>query len=260
MEGKGGAAYFMSEMGRPGTIGEPSLAKAAAAETTDKPDSLPKKSYSKVVGGAFPNVDELPDPIHAGNLTKIVILQDAYEERLLRYRFALVAKINFWYISLDTVRKEVVEAWKLKDRVYISPMGLDYALFQFEFEKDMTNMWKRSPIRIGGQYIRFQRWKPGFNIHERNVVTKLVWIHFPELPFEYWHEKILLSMAKAVGRPLDIDKRMRNASIGNYAKILVEMEHSEEIQVERQQPRTGELYWLKQTITYEDEMGQCGFL
>ncbi|XP_042482493.1 uncharacterized protein LOC122062885 [Macadamia integrifolia] len=169
--------------------------------------SLPKKSYSKVVGGVLPDVDDLPDPIHAENLTKIVIPQDAYEECLLRYRFALVARINFRFISLDEVRKEAVNSWNLKKKVFIKPMGLCYTLFQFEAEKDMTNIWKQSPIKIGRQFIRFQRWKPDFNIHDKTAISKLVWIRFPGLPFEYWHEKILLSMTKAMGRPLDIDKR-----------------------------------------------------
>ncbi|XP_042487274.1 uncharacterized protein LOC122067493 [Macadamia integrifolia] len=225
--------------------------------------SLPKKSFSKAVGGVLPDVADLPDPIHAGNLTKIVIPQDAYEERLLRYRFALVARINFRFISLDEVRKEAVNSWKLKEKVFIKPMGLGYTLFQFEAEKDMTNIWKQSPIKIGRQFIRFQRWKPDFNIHDNSPISKLVWIRFPGLPFEYWHERILLSMAKAVGRPLDIDKRTRNASIGNFARVLVEMDSSvqrlEEIQVERRQPGTGDLFWFKQKIIYEDALGKCGF-
>ncbi|XP_042495187.1 uncharacterized protein LOC122074445 [Macadamia integrifolia] len=127
----------------------------------------------------------------------------------------------------------------------------------------MANVWKRSPFKVYGQPIRFQRWRPDFNMHHRNATTKLVWIHFPELPFEYWHERILCPMAKAVGRHLDIDKRTRNASIGNFARILVEMENSdqrlEEIQVERQQLGIGDLFWFTERILYEDAMGMCGF-
>ncbi|XP_042518589.1 ABC transporter C family member 3-like [Macadamia integrifolia] len=54
-----------------------------------------KRSYSTVVGKAIPNVGQLPEPIHAGLLTKIIIPQDAYEERLLRFRFTLIGRVIF---------------------------------------------------------------------------------------------------------------------------------------------------------------------
>ncbi|XP_042477728.1 uncharacterized protein LOC122059099 [Macadamia integrifolia] len=127
----------------------------------------------------------------------------------------------------------------------------------------MSSMWKRGPVKVKGQVIRFQRWRPEFSIHDDHTQNKLVWIHYSELPMEYWHERILLSMAKAFGRPVEIDRRTRNATMGSYARILVEVElggsRVEEIQVERRQPRTNTLFWFKQRILYEDDIGRCSF-
>ncbi|XP_042486818.1 uncharacterized protein LOC122067035 [Macadamia integrifolia] len=235
----------------------------ASAKVTVSTDQIPHKSYANVVGSNTPMVDELPDPVHAGNSTKVIIPQEAYEDRLLKYRFALIGRINFRFLSLDDVRREARESWKLKGKVKMIPMGKGFTIFQFESEHDMAQMWKRSPVKIGGQLVRFQRWRPDFSIHEKLINKVLVWVRFPDLPLEYWHEKVLLTMAKAVGRPVGLDQRTKSVIYGNYARVLMEMEvgvpRLEEIQVERKQPGTQILFWFKQQLIYEDSLGKCGF-
>ncbi|XP_042483496.1 uncharacterized protein LOC122063868 [Macadamia integrifolia] len=222
-----------------------------------------EKSYATVTKRTLPNIENLPDPIHAGPLTKVVIPQEAYEEKLQSFDFALIGRVNFRYISMNDVRSAAKEAWNLKGSVTLAPLGKGFILLRFEIEGDMSSMWKRGPVKVKGQVIRFQRWRPEFSIHDDHTQTKLVWIRYPELPMEYWHERILLSMAKASGRPVEIDRRTRNATMGSYARILVEVEiggsRVEEIQVERKQPRTNTLFWFKQRILYEDEIDRCFF-
>ncbi|XP_042518480.1 ABC transporter C family member 7-like [Macadamia integrifolia] len=153
---------------------------------------LPKCSFSTVVGRGLPEVDDLPDPI--------------------------------MFVSMDAIRKEARESWNLKGRVVLAPMGKGFILFQFETEADMALIWRRNFIKVEGQVIRFQRWRQDFSIHDKHVSTKLVWIRFPNLPLEYWHDKILLTMAKATGRPVAIDRCTRNASMGRFSRVQVEME------------------------------------
>ncbi|XP_042490757.1 uncharacterized protein LOC122070600 [Macadamia integrifolia] len=164
---------------------------------------------------------------------------------------------------MDDIRKEAKENWNLKGGVKMAPMGKGYILFQFERDGDMAAMWRRSLTRIRGQVIRFQPWKADFDVHAKNVKTKLVWIKFPDLPLEYWHEKILLTMAKASGRPVELDRRTQSAAMGTFARVQVEVEigatRLEEIQVERRQPGTNETFWFKQNIIYEDALIRCGF-
>ncbi|XP_043710419.1 uncharacterized protein LOC122659372 [Telopea speciosissima] len=129
----------------------------------------------------------------------------------------------------------------------------------------MSQMWRRSPGRFGKQLIHFQRWKPNFCIHDKHVDTKLVWVRFPDLPFEYWHENVLQSMAKVIGRPMDLDSRTWNGVMGHFAHVLVEVEDSSsfsrvyEFQVERKQPRSEIPYFFKQFIVYEDELDRCSY-
>ncbi|XP_042487030.1 uncharacterized protein LOC122067260 [Macadamia integrifolia] len=196
-----------------------------------------RRSYSSVVGSALPNVDSLPDPIHAGTDTKIIVPQEAYEERLQGFRFALIGRVNFKSISMDDIRKEVSEAWNLKGGVKMALMGKGYILFKFDKEDDMAALWRRSLTRVARHVLKFQRWKPNFDVHSKNITTKLIWIRFSDLPLEYWHEKILLTMAKAAGRPVALDRCTRAASMGSFARVQVEIEmgasRPEEIQDER---------------------------
>ncbi|XP_042483498.1 uncharacterized protein LOC122063871 [Macadamia integrifolia] len=152
---------------------------------------------------------------------------------------------------------------ELEGRVALSAMGKGFVLFQFEIESDMLLIWRRSSIKVGGQYVRFQKWRQDFNIHEKQIAIKMVWICFPDLPLEYWHEKIPLTMAKAVRRPMAIDKHTRTVLMGGFARIQVEMEigssRIEETHVERLQPGTQQVFWFKQKVIYEDKLGLCGF-
>ncbi|XP_042515506.1 uncharacterized protein LOC122089851 [Macadamia integrifolia] len=178
-----------------------------------------KASYSTIVGGGIPDVDTLPDPFQVGSLTTVIIPQEVYEERLGTFRFALIRRTNFRFVSLDDICQEVKNTWTLKGRIAFAPMSKGFFLLQFEIEADMIMIWKRNIVKVGTQTIRFQRWKRDFNVHEKQAVTKMVWIRFPDLPMEYWHEKILLTMAKAAGRPMAIDRRTRVATMGGYARL-----------------------------------------
>ncbi|XP_042482127.1 uncharacterized protein LOC122062570 [Macadamia integrifolia] len=164
---------------------------------------------------------------------------------------------------MNDIRAEARASWNLKGGMKMAPMGKGYILFQFESEGDMATMWRRSLTRVGNQVIRFQPWKPDFDVHAKNIETKLVWIRFPNLPLKYWHEKILLTMAKAAGRPVALDRCTRTAAMGTFARVQVEIEigvnRLEEIHVERKQPGTNEIFWFTQTIIYQDGMPRCGF-
>ncbi|XP_042518511.1 uncharacterized protein LOC122092242 [Macadamia integrifolia] len=220
-----------------------------------------RRSYAAVSKKGLPDVDDLPEPIRAGPLTKVVVPQEAYEEKLQTFSFSLIGRVNFSFISMDDIRRDLAKLWNLKGKINLAPLGKGFILFRFEREGDMSSVWRRGPIKVGTQVIRFQKWRPEFSIHDNHTQTKLVWVRFPELPMEYWHEKILLTMAKAAGRPVALDRKTLNGTMGNYARVLVEVElvgaRVEEIQVERKKPGTDIVFWFKQRVLYEDDLSRC---
>ncbi|XP_042515204.1 uncharacterized protein LOC122089521 [Macadamia integrifolia] len=232
-----------------------------------KSDALrSNRSYAKAVGNASrPVIDSLPEPIQAGKIRRIIIPQWDYESKRQSFRFALIGRVNFRALSLDALRKEAADKWNLSQRVTMHPLGNGFVIFQFQREGDKVAVWRRSPMKIGSQLIRFQHWKLDFNIHVKQTWSKLIWIRFPDLPLEYWHENVLLSIAKVVGRPVALDHHTKQGLMGHYARVLVEMDTTEnasrieEVQVERLKPDTTRVFGFKQQVQYEDDISRCGF-
>ncbi|XP_042497583.1 uncharacterized protein LOC122076338 [Macadamia integrifolia] len=228
--------------------------------------NAPTRSYARAVGlASWLAIDSLPEPIQAGNITRIVIPQNDYEAKRQNFRFALIGRVNFRLLSLDDLRQEARDNWKLSQGVVMHPLGKGYVIFQFRCEGDKAAIWRRTPLRVRGQLIRLQHWRLDFNIHEKNSFTKLMWVRFPDLPLEYWHDNVLLSIAKGVGRPVTLDNHTRQGILGYFARVLVEVDSSEaatrveEVQVERFEPGTTKIFGFRQRVIYEDNCAKCGF-
>ncbi|XP_043697029.1 uncharacterized protein LOC122647778 [Telopea speciosissima] len=243
--------------------GEQAGVKASVDVAVGNPGPPLTKSFARVVGRSLSVIEDLPDPIKVRNSTKVGIPQEAYEKELLGLNNALIERTNFRFITLDEIRAAFRTAWRLEAGVVLSPLGRGFFLARFEKEGDMAAFWKRGSMRVGSQTITFQRWSPRFNPNDRSTSTKLVWIRFPDLPLEYWNEKIMLSMAKAVGRPVAIDGRTKRVMFGNFARALVEIdidgERTSEIQVEHMRLGSSDPFWFHQNIVYEDELEWCEF-
>ncbi|XP_042515410.1 uncharacterized protein LOC122089794 [Macadamia integrifolia] len=199
-----------------------------------------------------------------GNKRHVVIPQRDYESKWQNFRFALIGRVNFRLISLDTLRMEAQEKWNLSQGILMHLLGKGYIIFQFQCQGDKVAVWRRSPVRVREQVIRFHHWKPDFNIHEKQSLTKLVWIRFLDLPLEYWHKNILLSIAKVVGHPVALDRQTRQGLLGYFARVLVEIDISdsavrvEEVQVERLEPGPSQVFGFCQKVVYEDKVERCG--
>lgn len=50
------------------------------------------------------------------------------------------------------------------------------------------------------------------------------------LPQEYWRPKILFSIARGIGIPLSLDDATINRSLGYYARVLVDIDLSNQLQ------------------------------
>ncbi|XP_043721056.1 uncharacterized protein LOC122668578 [Telopea speciosissima] len=147
----------------------------------------------------------------------------------------------------------------------MTSLGNGFVVFQVSSKNDMSQILRRSPVKFDSQRIRFQRWKPDFNIFDNYVATKLVWVRFPNLPFEYWHENVLLSKEKVVGHLVALDRQTRNDIMGHFARVQVEVEDLAsvsriyEFQVERKQPGSEVPFCFKQFVEYEDELRRSGY-
>ncbi|XP_043717794.1 uncharacterized protein LOC122665709 [Telopea speciosissima] len=157
--------------------------------------------------------------------------------------------------------REVTKAWALKDKVHLKSIGKGFIIFRFSNAEDMTAVWKRGPLHVDGQTLRLQQWRKDFQVHEQSITHRLIWVRFPNLPQEYWHDEILLSITKAVGQPVAIDQRTKDTHYGHFLRVCVDVDDFitwvEEVFVEREQEGSSELFVFKQQVIFEEPLSWC---
>ncbi|ERN16245.1 hypothetical protein AMTR_s00063p00124190 [Amborella trichopoda] len=139
-----------------------------------------KRSYTQALGKLL-NIDGLPNPIHGRKIVRVKIPWRAYEEQLVKQKFALIDRLKLRNLAIENLKKYVRENWKWIDRVALIELRKGFILFRFNSEADLTSIWRRGPYRIEGQLLSFQRWQPDFNVNQ-NTSHALQWIRFPDLP------------------------------------------------------------------------------
>ncbi|XP_028111147.1 uncharacterized protein LOC114309572 [Camellia sinensis] len=93
--------------------------------------------------------------------------------------------------------------------------------------EDCTKVFTEGPWVIMDHYLTVRRWEPNFKPSEAFETTTAVWVRFPELPIEYYQEKVLFAIAKSIGKPLKIDWTTAMATRGKFARVCVEMDLSQ---------------------------------
>ncbi|PON34731.1 hypothetical protein PanWU01x14_341990 [Parasponia andersonii] len=113
--------------------------------------------------------------------------------------------------------------WKISSWRLIS-LGNGYFLILLTSEQDKTQVWSMSSLNINLGILRLQPWAPGLVPNEQKTTNVQVWVHFYELPWEFWHPQIYSDLARTVGIPLKIDQTTLNGDFGHFAQVLVDID------------------------------------
>ncbi|XP_042479733.1 uncharacterized protein LOC122060685 [Macadamia integrifolia] len=209
------------------------------------PFNTDRRSFATVVGRPVLQViDSLPSTIKDGAMIRLKIPQAAYNRQLHKHRFALLGRVNFCSISMDFLWSYINENWVLKELVELRSLGKGFIMFHFKNEADMTSIWKRGPVPVGVQLIRFQQWRQDFYVSQQEITHKLTWIRFSDLPQEYWDEEILLSMAKAT----------HESMYGPFTRVVFENPPSRCLKCSRYGHRADDCFGAMKEPTNEDPM------
>ncbi|XP_043710348.1 uncharacterized protein LOC122659283 [Telopea speciosissima] len=219
-----------------------------------------RRTFTEVAQPWLPEIETLPSPIQDGNLTRVKILQAAYVEQVNKHKFSLIGRLNFRSTTMEELRR-ASKQWALKGEVIMCSIGKGFVVFHFSNADDMTNIWRRGPLRVGGRSLHFQQWHKDFIVEDQALMHRLSWIHLLNLPQEYWHSDILLSITKVVGRPIAIDKKTMSSTYGHFARVCVDIDDSlprvEEVYVEREQAGLSELFVFRQPVEFEAPPTRC---
>ncbi|XP_028077874.1 uncharacterized protein LOC114279793 [Camellia sinensis] len=120
----------------------------------------------------------------------------------------------------------VKNIWGLQGEFNAIDLGTDYFLFKFSDQIDCTKVFTGGPWVIMDHYLTVRCWEPNFKPSEAFETTTAVWVRFLELSIEYYQEKVLYAIAKAIGKPLKIDWNTAMVTRRKFARVCVEMDLS----------------------------------
>ncbi|KAF6155539.1 hypothetical protein GIB67_004533 [Kingdonia uniflora] len=100
---------------------------------------------------------------------------------------------------------------------------------ELDNEADILRIWGGGPWHIEGQLLKVTMWTPDFDINKQKNTHAMVWVKFPGLVTEYWEEDVLMSMARTVGNPVQVDSNTLCQNMGFYATVLVDVDFSKPV-------------------------------
>nr|XP_009784900.1 PREDICTED: uncharacterized protein LOC104233234 [Nicotiana sylvestris] len=137
---------------------------------------------------------------------------------------AVVIKFSYGKPELHDFRRIFPKQFDVKGSCNIGQLEFRHLLVRFELYEDYVNFVSRSTGHINSNgdefFFRTFPWTIGFD--PRIETSKaVVWISFPDLPPNYFAKKSLMSIASAVGKPLAIDKAMKDRTRPSAARVKV---------------------------------------
>lgn len=147
-----------------------------------------------------------------------------YQEAWKPWKRGLIIKLLGKTISLRTLKHRVESLWHLQWGCDIVDLEEGYFVARFRSRDDYLKVLENGPWIILGHYLTITKWRPFFRPKEVEILSALIWVRLPGIPLECFTEKILMAVAKSIGRPVRVDGTTREAERGKYAKICVEVD------------------------------------
>ncbi|XP_020598744.1 uncharacterized protein LOC110038294 [Phalaenopsis equestris] len=88
-------------------------------------------------------------------------------------------------------------------------------------EEDYAKVFAKQTLLIAGTPMKLLKWTPGFDPSKEPLFFP-IWIKFPNLPIQYYHQNVLFNIGRVLGYPLKVDAPTYNLARLAGARVLVE--------------------------------------
>ncbi|CAN1121856.1 hypothetical protein LINPERHAP2_LOCUS1027, partial [Linum perenne] len=179
-------------------------------------------------------------------------LSPVFKEKLCRpWTNSVIVRLIGKNISYTFMCNRLKAMWKPRGSMQVIDVDMNCYLVRFEEEKDYFNALTGGPWMIFDHYLVVQQWDPSFRVSTKLPSKMVVWVRFPHLPIQLYHNQILTSLGNLIGRTIKMDHNTQTAVRGKFARIAVEIDLSEPL-------ATGvELDGAWQRIEYENLPELC---
>ncbi|KAA8538418.1 hypothetical protein F0562_028037 [Nyssa sinensis] len=143
-----------------------------------------------------PNDDSMIPDIKQSN--QILMIRQPWQN-------AIIVKLLGKSIGYKMLCNRVRKLWDLQGDYEALDLGCGYFLFKFDSQTDCTRVVTGGPWVMMDHYLMVRHWEPNFRPSSAHVLKTAMWVRLPELPVEYYDERILMEIGRKLGKPLKID-------------------------------------------------------
>jgi len=93
----------------------------------------------------------------------------------------------------------------------------------------MRKIWAPGVVNLKLGFLRFSCWTRDFKPQAQVQTHAQIWIRLMHLPQEYWRKTTLFEIASGLGTPLSIDEATISRCFGMFARILVDVDLSQQL-------------------------------
>ncbi|KAF3676742.1 hypothetical protein FXO38_04149 [Capsicum annuum] len=141
--------------------------------------------------------------------------------------YAVVGKFSNGWPDIQELRKLIPKQCELKGDVNIGLLCNRYFLIRTSRMEDYVNLLSKPIFYIAHKNwnypMRTLKWDPVFDPQEETSIA-IAWISLPALPPNFFGKESVLSLAAAVGKPLQVDMATSNKTRPSCARVKVEVD------------------------------------
>ncbi|XP_057416051.1 uncharacterized protein LOC130710717 [Lotus japonicus] len=157
-------------------------------------------------------------------LPKIVTEASVVEEMSAPWKEALVVTLLGKSLGYRTMKLKLGNIWRLAGDFDMIDVGNGFYMIKFDRKEDREHVINGGPWMVFDHYLAVSTWSPKFISPATKVTRTLAWVRIPGLNVVFYDESYLLSIARAIGKPIKVDRNTLMAYRGRFARICVELD------------------------------------
>ncbi|XP_057417870.1 uncharacterized protein LOC130712053 [Lotus japonicus] len=157
-------------------------------------------------------------------LPRIVTDPSVVEEMSAPWKEALVVTLLGKTLGYRTMKLKLANVWRLNGEFDMIDVGNGFYMVKFDIKEDKEKVMNGGPWMLFDHYLAVSTWSPKFISPATRVTNTLAWVRIPGLNVVFYDESYLLSVARAIGKPIKVDRNTLKADRGRFARICVELD------------------------------------
>ncbi|XP_057453248.1 uncharacterized protein LOC130745125 [Lotus japonicus] len=139
-------------------------------------------------------------------LPKIVVEQEVIENMSSSWKDALVISLLGKRLGYKLMKAKLTSLWRLAGEFDLMDVDNGFFMVKFDRTEDRDRVISGGPWMIFDHYLAVATWSPEFISPAAKVKKTLAWIRIPGLNVIFYDESYLMSAARAIGKPVKLDK------------------------------------------------------